>query len=343
MPQKSIEQYERELMEMYRLALAKNPNYAALARRHSTVTVQENIPEKIDVPIPAPGVEEAVPLPRGIVPVPVEEAPAPTPSAGIPVVEETDEAVVSQPTALPIEPAEPPVVAVVLPVPARTSTSDTGTRTPARVPAETEAVVELDIGADPNPDINPEADFIIEAETDTEIATDIDAGTETDAESSADTAAPSGSSRTTTPPVSEGSQRMAATPNLGAGNLIVNVTTQSRTKPVVGAVVTVSHPDESGNKIAAQVITDSSGKTELIRLPAPIREIPIYPQPMTGGDLSAKYIVDIQAPGFEAVSGEEVSIFDGVTSVKRVDLTAEPGGRRTEGNIAESRSAAQGE
>ena len=64
---------------------------------------------------------------------------------------------------------------------------------------------------------------------------------------------------------------------------------------------------------------------------------------MTGGDLSAKYIVDIQAPGFEAVSGEEVSIFDGVTSVKRVDLTAEPGGRRTEGNIAESRSAAQGE
>lgn len=354
MPQKSIEQYERELMEMYRLALAKNPDYAALARRHSSAAVQETPIREIDVPIPAPGVEEAVPLPRGVIPVPVEEAPTPAspiempPAGEVPApafptemsaAEEIDWIAESQPAALPIEAAEPPVIAVVLPVPARTPTDNTGTRVSAGTPAETQTVVELDI--DDDPDIVPEVDFIIEAEPGTEIAT-VGTGVQSSTQSGTGTAAPD-SNRAVTPPASEGSQRMAAVPNLGAGNLIVNVTTQSRTKPVVGAVVTVNHPDESGNRMAARAVTDSSGKTELIRLPAPIREIPVYPQPMTGGDLSAKYIVNVQAPGFEEVSGEEVSIFDGVTSVKRVDLIAEPGGRRTEGNTAESRGAAQGE
>ncbi|MDF3003577.1 MAG: hypothetical protein K0S22_49 [Oscillospiraceae bacterium] len=112
------------------------------------------------------------------------------------------------------------------------------------------------------------------------------------------------------------------TPNMGAGNLIVNVTTQNGTKPVMDAVVTVSHPEESGNKVVAKAQTDNSGKTEPIRLPAPIREIPVYPQPMVGGDLSAQYLVTVEAPGFESATDEEISIFDGVTSVKRIDLVS---------------------
>ncbi len=254
MPQKSIEQYERELMEMYQKALSKDPDYAALARGYNVAAQPDNTSEKIDVVIPAPGVEEVVPLPKGIIPVPTGQTDLPAP---------------------------PPAVAVVLPVPER-ALSET-----ARPAAETTAERDLDDSPDGEVVIGDEADLTVEGE---------------------DAAAP-----------------MPA-PNIGAGRLIVNVTTQNRTLPVAQALVTVRHSDESGDRAVATVRTDSSGKTEPIRLPAPVREIPVYPQPMIGGDQSADYLVDIEAPGFETVLGETVLIFDGVTSVKRIDLVAEPNG-----------------
>lgn len=134
--------------------------------------------------------------------------------------------------------------------------------------------------------------------------------------------APTATQTTPMVPLLDGMRRSMGTPNMGAGNLIVNVTTQSGTKPVMDAVVTVSHPEESGNKVVAKAETDNSGKTEPIRLPAPIREIPVYPQPMDGGDLSAQYLVSVEAPGFIAATDEEILIFDGVTSVKRIDLVS---------------------
>ncbi|HWP52291.1 MAG TPA: hypothetical protein VN626_11415 [Clostridia bacterium] len=278
MPQKSIEQYERELMEMYRMALAKDPNYAAMAQRQSAATVRESISdqEKIDVEIPAPGVEEAVPLPEGIEPV-APQAPIVTVRPIAP-----EEPLVLEASAPSLKSEDPVAIAVVMP------TTDTVTQSDTKTKSRTEMVVETEI--------NTEAD----TETTTETTT--------------------GSALM---PASDELRRVTGTPNLGAGRLIVNVTAQNRTKPVMDAVVTVSHPEESGNKVVAKVMTDSSGKTESIRLPAPIREIPVYPQPMDGGDLSAQYFVAVQASGFEPVSGEEVSIFDGVTSVKRIDLTSD--------------------
>lgn len=313
MPQKSIEQYERELMEMYRLALAKDPSYAALARQHSAATARDDIPAdtEIGVDIPAPGVEEAVPLPKGIVPLPYEQA--------------------APPADLPTGPAEPPAVAVVLPVQERTAPG-MSMRTAAETPAdgEAETVTEFDITSDPGDDVVPELDLLIEAET----APDPSAGIADDADTPTPARQPMTQSRTAAPAAPQETRRMTGGPNIGAGNLIVNVTTQNRTRPVEGALVTVSDPDESNGKTVASARTDSSGKTEPIRLPAPIREIPVYPQPMIGGDLSATYRVRIEAPGFETVSDEEASVFDGVTSVKWVDLTVVP---------ADGRAAAQGE
>ncbi len=332
MPQKSIEQYERELMEMYRLALAKDPNYASLAQRHSTATVDESISEdEIVVTIPAPSVEEAVPLPRGIIPAMPQETTVPA------APRLTAEAAMPQ-AALPAGPVEPSAVAVVLPVTERAPRLDSSSQvragTPAGTVTEVDIVTETDIVAQANPEVG--------VSTDAQIAPDSEAGVDT--ATGSETTVPSAPGRPAAPSTAAETQRMAATPNLGAGNLIVNVTTQKRTRPVANAVVIVSHPDESGNKVAARVVTDSSGKTELIRLPAPIREIPVYPQPMTGGDLSAKYLVEVEAPGFESVSGEEISIFDGVTSVKRIDLMAEAGaGRTASGSVAESRGNAQRE
>lgn len=315
MPQKRIEQYERELMEMYRLALAKDPNYATLARRYSAAAARDDISEdmEIGVDIPAPGVEEAVPLPRGIVPLPAEQADL---SAELPAI-----------------PVEPPAVAVVLPVQERTA-SGTDMRMATRE-IEVGTVTEFDITSDPGDDVVPELDLLIEAET----APNPSVGIAGDADTPTPARQPVPQSRTAAPAAPQETRRMAGGPNIGAGNLIVNVTTQNRARPIEGALVTVSDPDESNGKAVANVRTDSSGKTEPIRLPAPIREIPVYPQPMIGGDLSATYRVRVEAPGFEAVSDEEISVFDGVTSVKRIDLTAVP----ADGRAAENRTPAQGE
>ena len=217
-----------------------------------------------------------------------------------------------------------------------------------QTPARAETDVEIDLLSDANPEVGVNPDAILDVTPDAETAPDatveVEADVGTESGLGAQVPTPTGPSQAAAPPAAAEAQRIETTPNIGAGNLIVNVTTQNRPRPVTNAVVTVSHPDESGNKVAARVVTDNSGKTELIRLPAPIREIPVYPQPMTGGDLSARYIVDVEAPGFESVSGEEISIFDGVTSVKRIDLTAETGAGRAEDiATAESRSDAQGE
>lgn len=361
MPQKSIEQYERELMEMYRMALAKDPNYAALAREHSAVPTRDKVSEeeKIDVAIPAPGVEEAVPLPPRIVPIAQEEPAEPEESVGpvtpaipgrpagftapampdtsadstAPAQAEEPPASPMMPTAFPAfetavmaesgvappeailtsELAEPPAVAVVLPI------SESAPQPEMRTPTQIEAIVEAET--------DTETETMTDADTATPIMAEEESisGTGPTVEAPAAPQVPLGTGRVSTPGTPAQPRSMTGTPNIGAGNLIVNVTTQNRTRPVTGATVTVSHPDASGNKVVAKVETDSSGKTELIRLPAPIREIPTYPQPMTGGDMSAKYFVSVEAPDFVGVSDEEVSIFDGVTSVKRIDLMSDSG------------------
>lgn len=346
MPQKSIEQYERELMDLYRMALAKDPNYAALARRHSEATAQERIPqeEKIDVAIPAPGVEEVVPLPEGVVPIAQapaaqeevtireettihedttvhEEVVAPEKSAALPKVDAAEAATVFS---APWEPALQPkqdqtvVLAVALPVPDVISQPE----------AEAQTQVLLDTTED-------------EKQTELQVDTDTaaEAPSEQPLEQQALTKQPTPAQNQQVPsvpemPIPAEMRRVAASPNLGAGNLIVNVTTQNRTKPVAEAVVIVSHPEESGNKVIAEVVTDENGKTGLIRLPAPIREIPVYPQPIIGGDLSAQYLVTVAASGYKTARDAAVLIFDGVTSVKSVDLESE-----TEADMGEAETA----
>ncbi|MEA5135490.1 MAG: carboxypeptidase-like regulatory domain-containing protein [Candidatus Fimivivens sp.] len=368
MPQKSFEQYERELMEMYRLALAKDPNYAALAKRHSQATLEDRISEekKIDVEIPAPTVEEAVPLPEGITPVAEETAPEAPIMPTMPTTPRTP--AMPETSTTPTMPAMPRTP--VMPEASTTPTMPTTPRTPApqqaltlpklpvsvlREPLEP-GVATLQLESFESPALAvvlPVPDTISQTAVKPEPQTRSQAQTLRDAQPGSTNLtqmqpdansvptnplqqqppiqqqpptaqkAPSGTQTAPTMPRLDEMRRAMSAPNMGAGNLIVDVTTQNRTKPVMGAVVTVTHSEESGNKVVAKATTDNSGKTEPIRLPAPIREIPVYPQPMIGGDLSAQYLVTVESPGFESATDEEISIFDGVTSVKRIDLVSE--------------------
>ena len=103
----------------------------------------------------------------------------------------------------------------------------------------------------------------------------------------------------------------------GEGGLTVALTHSRQTYPVAGALVTVV--GQAGD-VAKKTITDTSGKTPLIMLPAPSKiysEIPgeSYAQ------VAAFYTLKIQAQGFLPVTINGVPIFDGVNTTQPLDLT----------------------
>lgn len=93
--------------------------------------------------------------------------------------------------------------------------------------------------------------------------------------------------------------------------------------PVSGANVTVL----SGERVIEREVTDLSGKTRRIMLPAPSK---IYSESPEGNprDVSAFYNVTVSADGFLPVRLEGVPIFDGVNTTQPLDLTY----RATAGN-----------
>jgi len=109
--------------------------------------------------------------------------------------------------------------------------------------------------------------------------------------------------------------------NKGSGRLIVNVTTGGGLFPVEGASVIVSDTESAGGAEIAAVITDISGKTPVIFLAAPARAMSLTPtENGSGADARARYAVTVMSPGYVTAIAEGVSVFDGVTSIQKVDM-----------------------
>lgn len=86
--------------------------------------------------------------------------------------------------------------------------------------------------------------------------------------------------------------------------------------PVEGAVVTVQ--DSEGNSVAS-LRTDRSGLTTLLSLPAPSATLSQTPE--NGGTIPySTYTVRARKDGFYPVEDYFVPIFDGITSIQKVNL-----------------------
>ena len=103
----------------------------------------------------------------------------------------------------------------------------------------------------------------------------------------------------------------------GKGGLTVALTHSRQTYPVSGATVEILNGN--GKTIDTEV-TDQSGKTRRILLPAPSK---VYSE--TPGesykDVAAFYIIKINADGFLPVTIKNVPVFDGVNTTQPLDLT----------------------
>ena len=117
------------------------------------------------------------------------------------------------------------------------------------------------------------------------------------------------------------------TNNPAFGTLIFQVTGGQGVFPIAGATVTITKALDDRLGISVTVITDESGKTEPISLPAPSRELSQSPN---NGIVYAAYQAEISAPNYIKPEIRDLPVFDGITTIQPVNLSPDFGQKTSE-------------
>lgn len=115
----------------------------------------------------------------------------------------------------------------------------------------------------------------------------------------------------------------------GTGRILFQIATAGGAVPLEGAQVTVrayspdAAPDESGDTLAV-LYSGRDGKTDTLTLPAPARALSME-QAADGAPLPfALYNAEVVQSGYYRQEYTRIPLFDGVTSIQRVDLVPLP-------------------
>ena len=118
----------------------------------------------------------------------------------------------------------------------------------------------------------------------------------------------------------------------GEGYLIVQVSTAGSAIPLPGVIVTVRDydPENSGDvgNVISSMVTDRSGKTPILALPAPARALSQAP----GSAVLpyALYSIDVKTDRYYENFYANVPIFDGIVAVQPAVLQALPDNEYTD-------------
>lgn len=136
-------------------------------------------------------------------------------------------------------------------------------------------------------------------------------------------------------------------PAEGIGRLIFRITTASGAIPLEGAQVTLRSvgPEGDTNRgtALAVLISDRSGKTQVIELPAPARSLSMAPSPDGAPAPFSCYDADITLNGYYTLNYVCIPVFDGITSIQPADLTPLPENGREDGVTPEDTMIVEGE
>ncbi|MGN0612916.1 MAG: hypothetical protein ACI4JB_03370 [Porcipelethomonas sp.] len=105
------------------------------------------------------------------------------------------------------------------------------------------------------------------------------------------------------------------------GYLKVSVKTGNGGLPLAGSLVTVSEIKDGKENIIKIMNTDSSGATEILKLPAPKNYLGNTPQ---GYEQFSKYNISAYNKGYFRETSVDAPIFDGITSIQNFNLIPEP-------------------
>ena len=107
------------------------------------------------------------------------------------------------------------------------------------------------------------------------------------------------------------------------GYILVSVKTAGGALPVANAVVTVK---DANDNILYVEFTDSSGNTQVMKVPAPAKSNSISPD--TGLPPYFNYNIDTDKQGYVSVRNTNVPVYPGITSIQPVEMLPLPEGLR---------------
>lgn len=128
--------------------------------------------------------------------------------------------------------------------------------------------------------------------------------------------------------------RMFLTQNPGYGTLVFQVTGEGGAFPVEGASISLRKPLDDRISFSVELVTDESGKTVPISLPAPGRNVSQSPNNSLGAAFST-YDATISAPNLSPARIVGLPIFDGVTTLQPVQLSPVIGRQEAEETIVD--------
>lgn len=102
------------------------------------------------------------------------------------------------------------------------------------------------------------------------------------------------------------------------GFLQINATTAGGVLPIPNLNVRIIGADAENNSVMHSVLTDRSGKTDAISLPAPSIDYSLSPGPEE--QAYSKYIVEAYGDGFYAKKLYDVTVFSGIKSILSLNM-----------------------
>lgn len=102
------------------------------------------------------------------------------------------------------------------------------------------------------------------------------------------------------------------------GIMIVRTTTASGAYPVAGVNVSISGASDVGHDTRISILSDESGVTQPILLPAPPRALSLSPD--SAEEAFSRYDVEIYKEGYYRKKLYDVAVFSGITSVLPINM-----------------------
>ena len=115
--------------------------------------------------------------------------------------------------------------------------------------------------------------------------------------------------------------------NPAFGTLIFQVTGGQGALPVPNATILLTKQLNDQQSLSFTVVTDESGKTAPVSLPAPSRELSQRPG---NGIVFATYQAKISAPNYVTTEIRDLPVFDGITTIQPVSLSPDFGQKTRE-------------
>ena len=115
--------------------------------------------------------------------------------------------------------------------------------------------------------------------------------------------------------------------NPAFGTLIFQVTGGQGAFPVPNATILLTKQLNDQQSLSFTVVTDESGKTAPVSLPAPSRELSQRPG---NGIVFATYQAEISAPNYVTTEVRDLPVFDGITTIQPVSLSPDFGQKTRE-------------